>query len=198
LQGESHATYSAASEAEHPRGGGENTGISEDQLRSKLEQARQHGYRQGQADAVQASASRVDAVIAKLTKSIEETAGQRSRLRREAEEDVVKLALAIAKRIVVRELTVDPDIILALVKAGLQKLDARDVYRIRANPEDAARIRTFLDASKVPSRIEVQPDSSLEQGAVVFTTARGSLDLSVSTQLGEIERGFTDLIRRQA
>jgi flagellar assembly protein FliH len=197
VRGESHPVY-PSSEPERPQRQNEGNGISEEQLRRELDQARQQGFRDGQTDALQAAGARVDAVLQKLTRAIEEAAGQRARFRREAEEDVVKLALAIARRIVCRELTIDPDIILALVKAGIQKLDARDIYRVRANPDDAARIKNYFDSAKLPSRIEVQADSSLEQGAVVFTTARGTLDVSVNTQLGEIERGFSDLMRRQA
>jgi flagellar assembly protein FliH len=165
-------------------------------IQQQIEQARQQGYRQGQTEAAQAAAARVDALMGKLARTIEELATYRPRLRREAEEDVVKLALAIAKRIIGRELSIDPDIILALVKAGIQKLDARDIQRVSAHPEDAARIRSFLEGWNGPVRIEVSADNSLERGAVVFSTSRGALDLSVNTQLAEIERGFTDLIRR--
>ena len=169
---------------------------TDEAVQQQIEQARQQGYRQGQTEAAQAAAARVDASIGKLTQTIEELAAYRPRLRREAEEDVVKLALAIARRIIGRELSVDPDIILALVKAGIQKLDARDISRVSANPEDAAKIKSFLDSSNAPVRIEVSADSSLERGAVIFSTSRGTLDLSVNTQLAEIDRGFTDLIKR--
>jgi hypothetical protein len=33
---------------------------------------------------------------------------------------------------------------------------------------------------------------------VLFATSRGELDASIETQLLEIERGFTDIIRRRA
>jgi flagellar assembly protein FliH len=43
--------------------------------------------------------------------------------------------------------------------------------------------------------IELVPDASLERGAAIFETTRGNLDASIETQLREIERGFTDLVR---
>ena len=167
-------------------------------VKKQVEQGRQEGKRDGEAQAAKASGDRLDAVFLKLNRSIEELAGLRPRFRAEAEHDVVKLAMAIAKRIVNSELNVDPDIILALVKAGIQKLDARDISIVRSHPEDAPRIKLFFENSSHPGRIQVDADSSLERGAIVFTTSRGSLDVSVNTQLGEIERGFTDLMRRQS
>ena len=59
------------------------------------------------------------------------------RFRHEAEEDVVELALAIARRILHRELTVAPEALLGLVKAALEKIEAREVHRVRVSREDA-------------------------------------------------------------
>ncbi len=47
-----------------------------------------------------------------------------------------------------------------------------------------------------PARIQILPDASLERGSAIFETARGNVDASISAQLGEIERGFVDLVRR--
>ncbi len=182
--------------AQHPSGAA--VRADEETSRRELEQVRQEGFRCGEAEASLASQTRVDELMTKLNRTICEIAAYRPRLRREAEEDVVKLSLAIARRIVGRELTVDPDIILALVKTGVQKLDARDIQTVRAHPDDAARIKSYLVGSDLPRRIEVDTDSSLERGAIVFTTSRGTLDLSVNTQLSEIERGFTDVMKRNS
>jgi flagellar assembly protein FliH len=59
-------------------------------------------------------------------------------------------------------------------------------------------MQSVLASLNLPSRVEVAGDPGLERGSVVLDTARGSLDSSVETQLQEIERGFADLVRRQA
>jgi len=41
-------------------------------------------------------------------------------------------------------------------------------------------------------------DPQLTPGSAVFETSRGELDASVSTQLDEIQRGLTDLVRRRS
>ena len=40
-------------------------------------------------------------------------------------------------------------------------------------------------------------DGSRDPGVVVFETDRGNLDASVESQLGEIERGLADSLRRR-
>ena len=131
----------------------------------------------------------------KLARSIEELTGSRLRYRREAEQDVVALALAVARRILHRELTVSPEALLGLVKVALDKMEAREVHQVRVSRQDAAMVRQFFEQMGLPQRVEVIADAGLAQGGVTFESARGSLDASVDTQLAEIERGFADLVK---
>jgi flagellar assembly protein FliH len=57
-------------------------------------------------------------------------------------------------------------------------------------------VKQFLEKLGLPQRVEVVSDPGLERGAAVFDSNRGALDASVETQLSEIERGLTDLVRR--
>ena len=50
----------------------------------------------------------------------------------------------------------------------------------------------------LPPNLEIAADASLSAGSAVFETARGELDASIGTQLREIDRGLTDLMRRRA
>ena len=48
-------------------------------------------------------------MLERLARAIDELAGLRPRLRQEAEADLVQLALAIARRVLRREIAVDPE-----------------------------------------------------------------------------------------
>jgi len=126
------------------------------------------------------------------SRTIEELAAIKPRLRGEAESDVVRLAVAIARRVLRRELTVDPSAIEGLVKAALEQLDTREITRVRVHPDHEAALRRCLEKVVVDRTIELAADGTLERGAVLFETARGNLDASVETQLREIERGLAD------
>ncbi|HUS06924.1 MAG TPA: FliH/SctL family protein [Bryobacteraceae bacterium] len=155
----------------------------------------QMGFRDGEIAAAQAAAARTAEAVNRAGRMLEEIAGFKSRLRREAEEDVVKLSIAIARRVLYREIQVDPESLHGLVKAALGKVDLRELHRIRLHPEDAGHLRTQLAGIILPSRVEIVTDGSLERGAVLLETSRGNLDGSVETQLREIERGFVDLLQ---
>ncbi len=108
----------------------------------------------------------------KLARSIEELTGSRPRYRREAEQDVVALALAVARRVLHRELTVAPEALLGLVKAALDKMEAREVHQVRVSRQDAAMVRQFFEQMGLPQRVEVIADASLAPGGVIFESSR--------------------------
>lgn len=168
----------------------------ERELESRPKQAYQQGYNEGQAAGTKQATSRVDPVLAKLATSIQDLSQVRKRHLVESELDAVKLAMAVARKVLHRELSVDPDSLLGVVKATVEKVDARDIHRVRLNPEDVPALQRHLQALNLPPRVELAPDAGLERGGVVVETSRGSLDASISSQLAEIERGLVDLVRR--
>lgn len=155
----------------------------------------ERGRKEGRAEGEQAMLAQLDPVILRLTKTIADVAAAGSNLRREAERDVVRLSVAIAQRILHRELSLDPEALLGLVKVAMERIETRELHRVRANPEDAPRIAKELDSMALVDKVEVLADSTLDRGAVLFETERGTLDASIATQLSEIERGLTDRIQ---
>ena len=160
----------------------------------RIEEAHRRGLQEGESAARAQTAKHWEAALDRLARAVAEIAGLRARSRRDAENDAVRLSLAIAHRILHRELTVNPDAILGLVKAALEQLDARELHRVRLHPDSAAIVSRRLNELGLPVRVEVIADPSFEPGAAVFETTRGELDASIETQLDEIGHGFADLL----
>jgi flagellar assembly protein FliH len=175
------------------------TRISEIQQEAdgRVHTAYNQGLAAGEAAAQQRSQQKLDPVFASLNAMIAELAGLRKRVRAEAEDDAVKLALAVARRVLYRELATDPEAILGLVKAAFGKLNARETHRLRVSPCDAAVIQEYRTKLQIPPAMEIVSDGSLTPGSAIFETARGDLDASVDTQLAEIDRGLTDVLKRR-
>lgn len=165
------------------------------------QQAYQHAYQKGAAATEEAARNqaqaRVEGALAGLGGVIAELAGLRRKFRAEAEEDTVKLAITIARRVLYRELACDPEALLGLVKAAFQKCNARETHKLRLSPQDAETVRENRARLNLPPAVEIAADSSLARGSAIFETSRGELDASIDTQLGEIERGLTDVMKRR-
>lgn len=167
---------------------------AEQALQQRLQAEREQAYRQGEAAGRQAAQQGFEAELQRLVRTIEEVSGYRGRLRKQAERDVVELALAVAKRILRRQIAIDPDAVTGLVKAALESLSLREVTEVRVHPGHLARVESYLGKIGAPQSIKVEPDPALEAGALVLRTASGKIDASVETQLEEIARGFADAL----
>lgn len=160
--------------------------------------AHQQGRNEAEAAANQRAIQKAEPVIAALNGIVQELAGTRKSFRAEAEHDTVQLAIAIARRVLHRELSTDPEAILGLVMAAFQKLTARETHRLRVSPSGAAAIQEHRSRLDLPPGLEIVSDASLSLGGAIFETSRGELDASVGIQLAEIDRGFADIVRRRA
>ncbi len=167
----------------------------EQEARQREQQAFESGQRQGRTVGAEEAATRLEPVLERLGRAVEELIEQRRRVRREAEEDLVKLAVAIARRVLHRELSIDPEALLGVVEAALKRLEAREVHRLRVHPTCAAMVAKRLEQLGRSEKIQVLAEAGLEPGAVLFDTTRGSLDASLETQLQEIQRGLSDRIQ---
>jgi flagellar assembly protein FliH len=194
------AEVSAAppSSPEQPRADTEQLARLEAQYQQKAREAHATGLREGEVAGRNRAAAELQPVMERLSRSIQEIANLRPRLRQEAECDVVKLALAIARRVIRREVASDPDALRGLVMAALEKLHGQEFSRVKVHPSHAATVKACLQQASSGKPVEVVPDPSLEIGSVIFETTRGNLDASVDSQLSEIERGLTDRLRRQS
>jgi flagellar assembly protein FliH len=136
----------------------------------------------------------VDAVVQRLAEAMRGVIQAGHQMREDVAGETVQLAVAIAARILHRELSVDPDAILGLVRAALQKAQGKQVHRIRLHPSHEVLMRRALAQLNAGGTIEIAPDAGLRPGDVIFETAQGQLDASVLTQLREIERGLADRV----
>ncbi len=176
---------------------------SESQTRA-FEAGRQAGYSAGHLDGAAAAQQESSRALAEVqAEASERAAGAaiqavdlRRRLRQQMEADLVRLAIAVARRIMRRELAVDPDALMGIVKSAVERISARELLAIRVAPSDGPRVSARLADLRLPERVEVIVDHSLPWGSVLLETTRGQQDASVETQIEEIDRGLADLVGR--
>ena len=155
----------------------------------------QRGFSEGRNIGHEQALAEIQPVMDRLSRSLADLATVRSRVRKTAESDLLKLAIAVARRVIHRELTLDPGSIEGLIRVALEKLESRELCRVRVHPDQEPVIRTLL-ARFSAAPVELIPDPALQCGDVLFETAHGTLDGSIEAQLQEIERGFADRINR--
>ncbi|MGA2183797.1 MAG: FliH/SctL family protein [Bryobacteraceae bacterium] len=161
-------------------------------MQVRVQQTRDAAFHEGMRRGREEASAELQPVLERLGRAATDLSALRDRVRRQAEADLVKLALAIAKRVMHRELAIDPDAMQGIVRTALDRLQNREVDRLRVHPSHVGSVRSCLeDAGRAPA-LEVIGDASLNCGDAIFETSLGELDASVDSQLREIERGFAD------
>jgi len=159
----------------------------------------ERAYQEGFNHARQMLATEYDQKFALLTEQVGTAvctlARERPRLRMAAEADVVKLSLAIARRVIRRDLSVDPAAIQGIVRVALDSINMRDLVRVRVHAELLVPVQNKLQECKL-SHVEVRTDPSFGPGDIIFQTDQGELDCSIEAQLKEIDLGIADRLGR--
>ena len=135
-------------------------------------------------------AEQIEAAIARF-------AQERSKYFAQVETEVVRLSLAIARRILHREAQVDTLLVAALVRVAVEKLETQSGISVRIAPNDCDRWRERLADLSERVKISFIPDPQLGAGDCVLETEMGSTELGIEAQLAEVEKGFFDLLAQR-
>ncbi len=125
-----------------------------------------------------------------------EFARDRQRYFAAAEAQVVKLALAMARRVLQREIEVDPMHLLPVVRAALARVQDGSASVLRVRSEEVEQWAAIFHNAQ-DGHVSVIADDRLGAGACVLQTDVGRVEMGVDVQMQEVERGVNDLLRRQ-
>jgi flagellar assembly protein FliH len=106
------------------------------------------------------------------------------------EVQTVHLALGIARKIVQRELTMDPDLVAALASVALKRVQGHQSIALRVSRHDFGRVRVVV--GNVNPAVTVKDDATLERGDFVIETGQTFLDGRISTQIDTIGKALFD------
>lgn len=167
-----------------------------------INEARREGLELGRREAVErASASEHERVLAEtsgLAEQLKAAAAaireKRGELAAEAERDLVKLALAVAEKIVKAQIALGKPVAEENLRRAVELTVQRREMAVLLHPDDVARIETYLPGLRRDfadiQNIVLQPDPSVGRGGVIVRTREGSVDTTVASQLDQIERGL--------
>src|SRR5688572_23895716 len=113
------------------------------------------------------------------------------RKEQEVANKIRQLSLAIAKKIIGRELETDPTTIVEMAKKHLQSIRQRREVYLRVSPSDLENLksqkRELIDQLGRAKEIEIRADEELSPGSMFIETEAGTIDARLETQLAVIE-----------
>ncbi len=148
------------------------------------------GYAQGERAGVEAGGKRAEAMLRRVAQTIEQLSQLRRTIVRETERQMVQLAIDLARRIVHRELTLDPTLVAAMAHLALERLGESTPATIRLNPEDYAVVATQRGEQWEGSQVAIVPDPGVARGGCVVESDFGTVDGRLDAQFDEVTRAL--------
>lgn len=163
------------------------------------EQARQSGYEEGLRQAQEAIEADRQLALIQSQEIIQEANRIKMAMFESSESDMVRLSLAIAKRIIATELQTNPDIIVNILREALTYLNQPDNITLFVNPTD---IDTILDAVENINLLdgqndlhtEVKADGQILPGGLKIESESGSVDARIETRVASIENAVQEVL----
>jgi len=169
----------------------------EEQDRRSEKQAWERGFQEGLAKAGTENEADRQKHREAMAETLRKFAQERDGYFRRVEAEVVSLALAIARKVLRREAQIDPLLLSGMVRVALEKMAGSSNARLRVHPSQIGAWRElFAQQTGLPVP-ELLGDPTLEANQCYIETDLGATELSLDTQLKEIERGLLDLLAQR-
>lgn len=144
------------------------------------------GYAQGEKAGFETGAHRAEAMLRRLAATIDELTTLRRSLVAQTERELVQLALAVARRIVNREVSIDRDLVVTIARIALERLGGATTATIRLHPDDYAAVVERHGEAWAGVRVQVVADDSISRGGCKVESEVGFIDASIDAQFAEI------------
>jgi flagellar assembly protein FliH len=140
-------------------------------------------------------AKRMQTLLPALEQVVREINDLKGALLVEWENSALKVASAIAERVIGREASLDPKISLETVRKALHLATGATEIKLYVNPMDYTNLgsqlqRIAASLAKI-SPNEIVADSTITPGGCRVETKHGEIDLQVRSQLDRIEKELT-------
>jgi flagellar assembly protein FliH len=149
-----------------------------------------NGYAEGERAGAESASARADAMLRRLAQTIDELEALRNDVLHGAERHVVQLAMAIAQRMLQRELTLDRGLLLAMARVALDRLGEQTTATIRLHPDDHVAIMAVPDCTWACAHVHVVADPFVDRGGCLVQTDFGLMDAGLDGQFQELARAL--------
>jgi flagellar assembly protein FliH len=146
------------------------------------------GYQQGERSGAEAAGTQARGLLQRLAGAVDEVSSTRQAMIRRTEQQVVELAMAIAKQMLQRELNVDRGLLLGMARVALDRLGDHEAATIRLHPDDYAIVNRSPERAWASDQLTVVADSSVERGGCLVQCDAGLMKVGLESQFVELAR----------
>jgi flagellar assembly protein FliH len=158
-------------------------------------EAYEKGFEQGQKDGLSLGEKRVQETVGQMEALLRAMTGLKKQVYDEAEAELLRLSVEIARQIIRREVNTDPSVVTRAIRAAFEYLGDQNQVRISVSPEDMKEVQKVLPDLAQLHRLEgfeLMEDRAVARGGCILETGFGRINGTIEDQLAmlkeELER----------
>ncbi len=158
------------------------------------------GTDEGEKTGFEQAAKKLEPLLGSLQQGILQLKNLRQDTYQRIENEVVDLAMAIARKVICREIEVDKEVVVCVAREALAKVEAPGKIKIKLNPADLQ----FIDETKYQlseligniDNVTLEAEGSIQSGGCVVETDLGEIDARIENQLQAVEESFRSALEK--
>lgn len=157
-------------------------------------EAYEKGFKAGEKAGFEFGRQKAEVLFSGLEGVLRELSGFKAALFGACEREMASLALAIARKVVQREIDAREDGVLECVRTAMKSVVAAGEITVKVNPKELGVISQYRAElarySSSVGTVNVEPDDTVERGGCVIITNYGEVDATISSVMHEIEEAL--------
>ncbi len=162
--------------------------MTAEKLEKIEKQAHKEGFEQGHKEGLDAAQKEIAAQMQRLSQIMRALAEPLQAADQQVEEELIQLAMAVARQIIRRELQTDPEQVVAVVREAMAELpsSARNI-RIFLHPDDAALVRDAFNTEEAETAPwKIVEEMALSRGGCRIESDNSMVEASLEKRLNTI------------
>ena len=161
-----------------------------------MQKIQEESYQRGLEDGKSLAERGLQHVFRSLRTAVEDLQLLREKVLRESEDHLLDLVMAVSRKVLLREVRQDRQIVVKVIQKAIADLLKTDDLVIRVNPDDHALITSSADSllknEISAARFQLKPDPAVMIGGCLVETGLGTVDARIEAQLEEIFRAMQE------
>ncbi len=172
--------------------GGGSLGLNGGRVPKIERMAYERGFSSGEQAGLEMGQKKLDILLNRFSDILKELTVLRENVLLSVDENVLELAIAIARKVIHHEVRTEREVVVSVVKAALKAAILSERITIKLNPldldvavENKADLMEHVDGSP---KVRLEEDARVEQGGCIIETAYGNIDARLDEQMTEIQK----------
>jgi flagellar assembly protein FliH len=171
------------------------------QWEQEVEQRETEALEQGRQQGRQEAESTIEIRSAELASVISSLVQAREKLLDDAEQAVLEMTMAIARRFVEQSALLGDELIRKTIKDAVKMVTEKEKVIIRVNPDDLDEVRGHQDdiifIGDGIGRLEVRGDKQVDRGGCVVETEAGNIDARIASRFEQLDKSISQAYNRR-